>query len=89
MKLIEELYSSDLSATARPASCREECRDIDRLKNRRTGELLASLNNSQKKLFRTIEHCSRERGRIDERCAFLTGFRLGVRLMSECFSDDT
>ena len=88
MKLIEELYTCDLSATDRPAWYREECRDIDRLKNRRTGELLAGLTDHQKKLFRTIERCARERSELDERCAFLLGFRSAVRLMTESFTDD-
>jgi len=88
MKLIEELYTCDLSATDRPAAYREECRDIDRLRNRRTGELLAGLTDHQKKLFRTIEHCSRERGELAERCAFFLGFRCAVRLMTESLSDD-
>ncbi len=88
MKLIEELYTCDLSATDRPAWHREECRDIDRLKNRCTGKLLAGLNDSQKALLRTIERCSREKTNLAERCAFLLGFRLGVRLMSESFADD-
>ena len=88
MKLIEELYTCDLSATDRPAWHREECRDIDRLKNRCTGKLLAGLTDSQKALFRTIERCSREKTNLAERCAFSLGFRLGVRLMSESFAND-
>ncbi len=88
MKLIEELYTCDLSATDRPAWHREECRDIDRLKNRCTGKLLAGLTDSQKALFRTVERCSRERSTLDERCAFLLGFRFAVRLMSESFAAD-
>ncbi len=88
MKLIEELYSCDLSALDRPAWHREECRDIDRLKNRCTGKLLAGLTDSQKALFRTVERCSRERSELDEHCAFLLGFRFAVRLMSESFTGE-
>ncbi len=88
MKLIEELYACDLSALDRPASFREECRDLDRLKNRCTGKLLAGLTDSQKNLLRTIERCSREKTNLAERCAFSLGFRLGVRLMTESFSAD-
>jgi len=88
MKLIEELYTCDLSALDRPASFREECRDIDRLKNRCTGKLLSGLTDSQKHLLRTIERCSREKSTLAERCAFLLGFRLGVRLMTESFAGE-
>ena len=87
MKLIEELYTCDLSALDRSASFREECRDLDRLKNRCTGKLLSGLTDSQKNLLRTIERCSREKTALAERCAFLLGVRLGVRLMSESLSD--
>ncbi|MBO4933298.1 MAG: hypothetical protein J6N32_01575 [Clostridia bacterium] len=88
MKLIEELYTCDLSALDRSASFREECRDLDRLKNRCTGKLLAGLDDSQKHLLRTIERCSREKTNLAERCAFSLGFRLGVRLMTESFAND-
>jgi len=88
MKLIEELYTCDLSALDRPASFREECRDIDRLKNRCTGKLLSGLTDSQKHLLRTIERCSREKSTLAERCAFFLGFRLGVRLMTESFAGE-
>jgi len=89
MKLIEELYTCDLSATDIPASCREECRDLERLKNRCTGKLLSGLTDSQKHLLRTIERCSREHSALSERCAFFLGFRFAVRLMSESFAGDT
>lgn len=88
MKLIEELYNCDLSAIDRPSSIREECSDIDSLKNRCTGKLLAGLTDSQKNLLRTIERCSREKTDLAERCAFFLGFRLGVRLMTESFAGD-
>ena len=88
MKLIEELYTCDLSALDRPASFREDCRELDRLKNRCTGKLLAGLTDSQKSLLRTIERCSREKTNLAERCAFFLGFRLGVRLMTESFSEE-
>lgn len=88
MKLIEELYTCDLSALDHPASYREECRDLDRLKNRCTGKLLAGLDDSQKRLLRTIERCSREKENLAEQSAFSLGFRLGVRLMSESFAGD-
>ncbi len=88
MKLIEELYHCDLSAIDRPSSYREESRDIDRLKNRCTGKLLAGLTDSQKNLLRTIERCSREKTTLAERCAFLLGFRTAVRLMTESFAGE-
>ena len=88
MKLIEELYTCDLSALDRSASFREECRDLDRLKNRCTGKLLTGLSDPQKKLFRTVERCSREKSDLAERCAFSLGFRLGVRLMNESFAEE-
>ena len=88
MKLIEELYSSDLSAGDPPASYWQERGDVDRLLELRTAELLAGLTESQKKLFRSIERRFDERMRIGERCAFQNGFRLGVRLMNECFAED-
>lgn len=89
MKLIEELYTCDLSSNVHPASYWQDRGDVDRLRELRTEELLAGLTDSQKKLLETIERCFGERIRIEERYAFLTGFRLGVRLMTECFTEDT
>lgn len=88
MKFIEALYSSDLPADVHPASYWQERGDIDRLRELRTEELLAGLTDPQKKLLETIERCFTETAAVEERYGFIAGFRLGVRIMSECIADD-
>ena len=87
MKLIEELYNCDLSANVLPASYYESLADVERLRKLRTEELIAGLDDAQKKLFESIEHRFAEQEKISERYAFLPGFRFAMRLAAESFTD--
>ena len=88
MKILEEFYYGNIRASDRPSAYREEREEVDRLARRNYDKLLALLNDEQKDRFRRLEDCIMEQGSIDERYAFLAGFRLGVRMMAECFADE-
>lgn len=88
MKFIEDLYYTDLAANVRPASYWQERRDVGNRRELCRKELLAELTESQKKQLESLEKCYGEHSLIDERHAFIIGFRLGVRMMAEALADD-
>lgn len=88
MKILDEFYYGNLSASERPYAYREEVKETDRLVRQNYEKLLALLNDEQKDRFQKLTDCAMEQSAIDERYAFLAGFRLGVRMMAECFTDE-
>lgn len=89
MKFIEDLYYTDLAVSVRPASYWQEHRDVGNRRELCRKELLTDLTEEQIKRLESLEKCYGEHSLIDERYAFIVGFRLGVRMMSEVFADDT
>jgi len=88
MKILEEFYYGNISANDRPLAYREEREEVDRLVRRNYEKLLALLNDEQKDRLRRLEDCVMEQGAIEERYAFLAGFRLGVRMTEGCVADE-
>ncbi len=88
MKILDEFYNGNISASDRPASYYMEQNEITRLINRNREKLLAGLTDEQKHLYCQIERFFRERKKIDDRYAFLAGYRLGVQMTAESFSDE-
>ena len=88
MSFIEEFYYGNIRASDRPSAYREEREEVDRLVRRNYEKLLALLNDEQKDRLHRLEDCVMEQGAIEERYAFLAGFRLGVRMTAECFADE-
>ena len=89
MKILDEFYNGNISASDRPASYYMELNEITSLLNKNRDKLLDGLTDEQKYLYRQIERFFRERKKIDDRYAFLAGFRLGVRMTAESFTDET
>ncbi len=88
MKILDEFYNGSISASDRPASYYMEQNEITRLLNKNRDKLLAGLTDEQKHLYRQIERFFRERKKIDDRYAFLAGFRLGVQMTAESLTDE-
>lgn len=88
MKILEEFYYGNLRASDRPSAYREEREETDHLVRTNYEKLLALLNDEQKDRLHRLEDCIMEQGAIEERYAFLAGFRLGVRMTAECFADE-
>lgn len=88
MKILDEFYNGNISASDRPSSYYIEQNEITRLLNKNRNKLLAGLTDEQKQQYFRIERFFRERKKIDDRYSFLAGFRLGVRMMAECFADE-
>lgn len=88
MKILEEFYYGNIRASDRPSAYREEREEVDRLVRMNYEKLLALLNDEQKDRLHRLEDCVMEQGAIEERYAFLAGFRLGVRMTAECFADE-
>jgi len=89
MKLLEDLYSNaELTSVLRPASYWQELRGIGERRERSRNKLTAELNPSQIKLLEAYEEIMNEAGSIEDRYTFIIGFRLGVRMISECFAGD-
>jgi len=88
MKILDEFYNGNIRASDRPASYYVEQDEITRLLNKNRDKLLAGLTDEQKYLYRQIERFFRERKKIDDRYAFLAGFRLGTQMTAESLSDE-
>ena len=82
MKLLEEIYYSDINGGHRPASYWKERREVGERREQYRAELLAGLDKSQKELFEKFEKYFSETAMVDERYSFFSGFRLGVRMNS-------
>lgn len=85
MKLLEEIYYSDMNGGNRPASYWQERREVGERREQYRAELLDGLDNSQKELFQKFEKYFSDTAMIDERYSFFSGFRLAVRMITECF----
>ncbi|MBQ2279144.1 MAG: hypothetical protein II333_11285 [Clostridia bacterium] len=88
MKILDELYYGNISGGDRTADNREELVDILRLIEKNRHLLLAELTEEQKDRFEKFCCALAEQRDLIDRFSFLAGFRLGVRMMAECFADD-
>ena len=88
MKILDEFYCGNVSSSDRTPAYREEIKDVLRLLERNRHLLLADLTEEQKDRFEKFCETFNEHRSIDDRYAFLAGFRLGVRMMAECFTDE-
>jgi len=88
MKILDELYYGNISGGDRTAEDREELTDILSLIEKNRHLLLAELTEEQKDRFEKVNCGLAEQRDIIERISFLTGFRLGVRMMAECFANN-
>ncbi|MBO4931391.1 MAG: hypothetical protein J6I42_04335 [Clostridia bacterium] len=88
MKILDELYYGNISGGDRTAYDREELTDLLSLVEKNRHLLLAELTEEQKDRFDKICCGLAEQRDLIDRHSFLTGFRLGVRMMAECFANN-
>ena len=86
MKILEELYYGNLSGGERTFEDREDISDLFSLIEKNRHLLLGSMTDEQKDRFQKFCDCLDEHRSREDRHAFLAGFRLGVRMMAECFT---
>lgn len=89
MKILDDLYySPELYESLRSPVCRKELRDLDRRLSPLYDQLYKTLSESQHELFNKVEHLFNERTCIEERQAFIAGFRLAAHIFAECFTEE-
>ena len=85
MKILEELYYGNVSGGERTSEDREDVSDLLALIEKNRHLLLACMTDEQKDRFQKFCGCLDEHRSLEDRHSFLAGFRLGVRMMAECF----
>ncbi len=82
MNILEELWNGELCPAAREQFRTEAYRELVRLYHRNEEKLLPTLNDAQKEDLQKMGDLAEEMRGIAECNAFITGFRLAVRLMA-------
>ena len=89
MKILEELYHNEEIYDARiSAVCRQEIREIDKKLRPIYDQFYDGLSDSQKELFLKAEELFNHRNSIEQRHAFLTGFRLAAHIFTEALTPE-
>ncbi len=83
MTTLEDLWYGNISQNEQGSYWSEECKDLLELYNRNSDNLSATLNADEKKTLEKMHDCWLEMQQYAECGAFITGFRLAVRLMAE------
>ncbi len=82
MNILEELWYGKLKPIANGDYETEEYRELEALFQRNEGDLLPTLNETQKRSLQNMKEQWEEMECIVERAAFINGFRLAVKLMA-------
>ena len=83
MDTLEDLYYENLFPYEKCAKLDDEMKEMLGLLNRNEEKLLATLSDEQKETFEKCKDCNREISGICERQSFITGFKLGVKIIIE------
>ena len=83
MDIIEDLYYGNLFPHEKVSKLDDEMKELLRLLNRNDEKFTANLSDEQKETFEKYKDCSREISEISERQAFITGFKLGAKIVIE------
>ena len=83
MTTLEDLWYSNISPNEQSSYWTEECKDLLELFTRNSEKLSATLSADEKETLEKIYDCWLEMQQYAECGAFITGFRLAVRLMAE------
>ncbi len=82
MNILEELWNGSLCQISQNEYRTDEYQDLAVLFERNENNLLHTLNDSQKEDLQKLQDVIEEMRSIAECSAFITGFRLAVRLMA-------
>lgn len=81
MDTLEDLYYGNLFPHEKCAKLDDETKELLVLLNRNEEKLIATLSDEQKETFEKYKDCNREISEICERQAFITGFKLGAKIV--------
>jgi len=83
MDTLEDLYYGNLFPHKKVSKLDDEMKELLGLLNRNEEKLIANLSDEQKETFEKYKDCNREISEICERQAFITGFKLGAKIVIE------
>lgn len=83
MDTLEDLYYGNLFPHEKVSKLDDEMKELLGLLNRNEEKLLATLSDEKKETFEKYKDCNREISEISERQAFITGFKLGAKIVIE------
>lgn len=83
MDTIEDLYYGNLFPHEKSAKIDDETKELLNLLNRNEEKLMATLSDGQKEIFEKYKDCNREISEICKRQSFITGFKLGAKIIIE------
>lgn len=83
MNILEDLYYGNLFTHEKCAKFDDETKELLGLINRNEEKLLATLSDEQKETFEKYKDCNQEISEICERQSFITGFKLGAKIVIE------
>lgn len=83
MDTLEDLYYGNLFPHEKCAKLDYETKELLGLLNRNEEKLTANLSDEQKEIFKKYKDCNREISEICERQSFITGFKLGAKIVIE------
>lgn len=83
MDILEDLYYGNLFPQEKCAKLDDETKELLGLLNRNEEKLTATLSDEQKETFGKYKDCNQEISEISERQSFITGFKLGAKIVIE------
>lgn len=83
MDTLEDLYYGNLFPHEKSAKIDDETKELLNLLNRNEEKLMATLSDGQKEIFEKYKDCNREIFEICKRQSFITGFKLGAKIIIE------
>lgn len=83
MDILEDLYYGNLFPHKKVSKLDDEMKELLGLLNRNEEKLVANLYDEQKETFEKYMDCNREISEISERQSFITGFKLGAKIVIE------
>ena len=83
MNILEELYYGNIVPNEKCAKLNSEVTELLKLLNRNEEKLTVTFSEEQKITFEKYKDCNREISEISERQAFITGFKLGAKIVVE------
>lgn len=89
MNFIEELYYGNINPNEKKPNRNTQLSKAMELFSKNENELVEKLSKDDKKLFNDIVNASDEISACTSVENFKIGFILGVRMMVDCFKDDT
>ena len=83
MYILEDLYYGNLFPHEKVSTLDDETKELLGLLNKNEEKLMATISNEQKETFEKYKDCNREISEICERQSFITGFKLGAKIVIE------